>query len=373
MSSRPPSDAPPRLIEEAGGSGGLLRAAHEEYAEDLDEQRAFGRLERRRQGRKHRSQRWLVAAGSAAAVAAGLVLFSEGASRGTPEAALVTAEPLPGLEKRARPPGVPEPKFELSPSIESSSLEGPAETALQRKEQPALVLPKTRASPPPDVPCTQLPSSASTPEARVTCLRHLAEGSGLSAEAALYELAHWTALHEGQRDQTLILLQQHAQRFPKSALRGEVDDLRVRMLYELGRDREALQASEAILLTPYGRVLSSKLHLLRGIIFEERLRDPARAVTEYVALIGDAGPEADEAEFRRAMCLERLGRTEEAVKAYARYLDRPTPKRAVVARARLIALRGTSDEGPSASEPGEVTAVPKPAPAELESGADVSR
>lgn len=121
-------------------------------------------------------------------------------------------------------------------------------------------------------------------------------------------------------------------------MRGEVDWLRVRSLEQTGRFREALAASEALLASPQGRALSGELHLLRARIHADALGDCGEAVSELVALIGDPSAGGDEAELRRAACLEKLGRQSDAIAAYKQYLARTAPKRPANAQARLDAL-----------------------------------
>ncbi len=170
------------------------------------------------------------------------------------------------------------------------------------------------------------------------CFRAIASGSGLPAEVALYEAARLTSdsLHDAAR--ALDLLAEHQLRFPSSALRIEVEWLRVRSLEHVGRLDEALSASEALLDAPGGRVLAPKLHALRGRIYGSTRHDCAHAVREYVALLGEPGSAGDDAEFRRAACLEQLERPDEARAAYQRYLDRRDPSHAEAARTRLSAL-----------------------------------
>ena len=62
-------------------------------------------------------------------------------------------------------------------------------------------------------------------------------------------------------------------------------------------------------------------------------------LSELVSLVGEQGARGDEAEMRRAACFERLGRTNEALQAYEKYLERAEPRRAAEARAKIEALR----------------------------------
>ena len=218
----------------------------------------------------------------------------------------------------------------------------PSPQAVKKTPTRPLPAPEERDAPVADGRCRALGQGGDTSsEAQVTCLEVVARGSGLAAEAALFEMARLHARAQPQR--ALQTLGEHRERFPDGALRGEVTELRIRLLYDLRQDQEALAESERALGTAWGRVLSSKLHLLRGKIYDERLRDCAKAVTEYVALVGDAGLEADDAEFRRAACLERLGRTAEAVSAYEAYLRRGDARRGAAAREGLVRLGRSVD------------------------------
>jgi hypothetical protein len=141
----------------------------------------------------------------------------------------------------------------------------------------------------------------------------------------------------------LALLDEHKKRFPDGAMRGEVDWLRVQALERLGRLDDALGESEKLLATPAGRTLASELHMVRGRIYDGR-SDCGRAASEFVALVGEPGALGDEAELRRAECLEKLGRSDDAAAAYSQYLRRAEPKEAAKARDRLQALHEPSGE-----------------------------
>jgi hypothetical protein len=238
----------------------------------------------------------------------------------------LTAEPLPP----AQAPEVPRPE----PVVE----ERPA----------ARVVAPVRPASPPALPasdesrdeesCRKLVARGESARA-VDCFRALAQGQGIGAEVASYEAARITAeaLHDAAR--TLQLLDEHTVRFPSGAMRGEVRWLRVRSLERAGRFDEALAESEALLATTEGRGLASDVHWLRARIYADARDDCQRAVSELVALVGEPGARGDEAEMRRAACLERMGRRSEASAAYAKYLERSEPRRADEARAKLEELR----------------------------------
>jgi hypothetical protein len=61
-------------------------------------------------------------------------------------------------------------------------------------------------------------------------------------------------------------------------------------------------------------------------------------VSELVALVGEPGERGDEAELRRARCLEKLGRSTDARAAYQHYLERPDARNGQEARRRLSDL-----------------------------------
>jgi len=250
----------------------------------------------------------------------------------------VTAEPVslrPSGADSARLSRAPEP---ATPPLESAPLAPHPVKALGRA---AAV---DGAS---DATCRSWSSEGKLDQA-IPCFQELSRGSGLEAEVALYEAARLSGerLHDARR--ALLLLDEHRRRFPESALRGEVEWLRVRSLERAGRLAEALTASEELLASPAGRNVSSKLHLLRGQIYAQAQGDCSHAVSEYVALLGEPGQDGDDAEFLRAQCLERLARPGEARAAYERYLERPDARQAAQAKQRLLELEpaGTSEGQP---------------------------
>ena len=214
----------------------------------------------------------------------------------------------------------------------------PVEAPLRVEEAPLRVeAVPTPAEPLTDATCRSWMNRA-RPERAVDCYQTIARESGLGAEVALYEAARLSAEALADAPRALSLLEQHSARFPNSVLRVEVEWLKIRGLERIGRLDEALTASEALLDSSAGRSLAPKLHLLRGRIYAEAQRDCALALPEYVALLGEPGPAGDEAEFRRAQCLERLQKLDEARVAYQRYLGRADARSAEFARARLTAI-----------------------------------
>jgi len=185
--------------------------------------------------------------------------------------------------------------------------------------------------------CSELVSQGKSARA-VDCYRALGRGNGVAAEVALYHAARISFANQNDGSRTLALVEEHRQRFPETSLSAEVEWLRVQSLHRAGRSDEALAASEALLASPSGRSLSPELHRLRATIYQDERGDCARAVSELVSLVGEPGERGDDAELRRARCLEKLGRSTDARAAYQHYLERPDARHADEARARLTAL-----------------------------------
>lgn len=185
-----------------------------------------------------------------------------------------------------------------------------------------------------------------SPSQAATCYEQLSRGDRLQAEVALLELARLRAERLGDARGALGTLEEHRRRFPHGALRGEVDLAIVRALVRLGQTSEALSQSATLLAKPWGRAVASELHFTRGRLYEERLGDCARAVSEYVALLGERGAAAEEAELRRARCLAQLGRREDARQALERYLKRGYALFRDQARQQLAQLDATGRPTP---------------------------
>jgi hypothetical protein len=175
---------------------------------------------------------------------------------------------------------------------------------------------------------------------RGACLRAQANGAGLSAETALYELAKLT--RDDLRDPAgaLAALEELRRRFPGGALRVETDLSAVELLARVGRYGEALDESAAVLSRGATSEQEAELHLLRGNVYREALGDLTRAVDEYrlAAERATRRPIADEAAFLHAVATEALGRRDAAAELYRRYLARPQPAHESAARARLDGL-----------------------------------
>ena len=140
-------------------------------------------------------------------------------------------------------------------------------------------------------------------------------------------------------------------------MRAEVDLTLVELLPRLGRFREALDESEALLSRDPRHERAAELHLLRGNILRESFQDYGRAGREYAAVrdavgAGEASEIADDAAFFEAVCLEVV-RRDDAAAAYRRYLAGGARRHAAEARARLLRTGAVKVGAPSGSKPEE--------------------
>jgi hypothetical protein len=165
-----------------------------------------------------------------------------------------------------------------------------------------------------------------------------AESSGLSAEAALYELARLRRDVQDDAKGALAALNEYRDRFPHGSLRNEVGLSRVQLLSELGRGREALNEAEALLGSAKGGERAAELHLLRGDIFRRDLADFAQAAREYAKAEKFGGGFGAEATRLRGLSLEALGDVEGALAAYRLYLSGPEQPRKSDVHRRVEAL-----------------------------------
>jgi hypothetical protein len=322
MSEEEAPRSPRRLSTGADETASLLSRADAEFREALHEPAAFQRTERNR--RRRSALAW--GAGLSAAGATGL-LFTRlaGAPDTTERFALAPERPVLAEPRVELPPRAKEPR--PVPSAPAATV------APRRLETPA----EAPGVPPTEELCRTLATSGKT-ERAVDCYRVLGRAAGVGGDVALYHAARLSLEKLGDATRSLGLIGEHEQRFPNTALSAELGWLKARNLHRLGRFDDALAASEALLNGPGGRTLSADLHWLRARIFQDERGDCASAVSELVALVGESGERGDDAELRRARCLEKLGRSTDARAAYQHYLERPDARHSGEARERLSAL-----------------------------------
>jgi tetratricopeptide (TPR) repeat protein len=179
------------------------------------------------------------------------------------------------------------------------------------------------------------------PLAAERCFDRRASGSGLGAELALYEMARLRRDVLRDAAGALAAFGAYRDRFARGSLRSEVELSRVELLAELGRGRDALRDSAALLATSSGRVHGAELRLLRGDVYRQ-LGDLRGAAAEYAQVEALGGPRAAEASRARAACLEALGDVAGALAAYRRYASVPGRPHAADVAARIERLAGAS-------------------------------
>jgi hypothetical protein len=305
----------------ADATAALLSRADAEFRQGLQETAAFQRTERRR--RRRSAIAW--GSGTVAVAAVGLLFAWVGSTENAEERYALAPEPrvapVPRLESSAQQERAPAPP-------------APAATATVRRPES---MARTPNAPPTEGDCQALATGEKS-ERAVECYRVLGRTSGVGGDVALYHAARLSLDKLGDAARSLALVREHEQRFPGTALSAEIDWLKTRSLQRVGRSAEALAESEALLNGPAGRALSADLHWLRAKIFQDERGDCGSAVSELVALVGEPGARGDEAELRRARCLEKLGRSTDARAAYQHYLERPDARHSGEARERLSAL-----------------------------------
>lgn len=371
MSSHDSDRAPERLLH--GKYGPLLRQANREWESGLDQPAAFRRVaERLAATRKERARvrmRWFVTAAplAVAALAAVLVLARREslevapelvaerwrpapALTGQPSAATDVAAPAlkapPAPAERKREQRVAKPaadKILARPSASSGTEPQPSPTT-SREEPPSNAEPSPVASgsgavtsePAPTPDCLSLARQGQS-RAAEGCFSERAQGAGLAAEMALYELARLRRDVLADANGALRALADYRARFPTGSLRREADMSQLELLLQLGRSDEALERSAELLSSSTSGERASELRMLRGHILRKQSRF-AEAAREY-ELAESSGARGSVAIYFRALCLEALGRTSEAAAVFAKYLEQPQRPYAEDARRRLEKLK----------------------------------
>ena len=329
MTEGPNPEGEGRLREEHAEVALLLDQSRRGFRDGEAEAAAFRRLERTRLRRT--AWRWsLMAAG----LSLGVFALKERLQPSEQQWAVVEKDTLVLA---------PEPNVAPLPARAPAAV---AQRVLE-KEAPKLAAPPAARTIPADEATCQRLSRAGELPAAVECYRTLARTDDLVGELGLYRAAKLELENRGRAAAALALLDEHRQRFASGALRGEVAWLRVQALSRAGRVDDALLESERLLGGPLGGALSADLHLLRGRLYQDQQRDCSRAIQEFVALVGEPSARGEDAEFRRASCLEALGRTADARAAYEQYLRRSEAPRRAQVSARLNVLAG-SPAGPGA-------------------------
>lgn len=177
---------------------------------------------------------------------------------------------------------------------------------------------------------------------RLACLVEESRGSDLGAEVALYEAARIYRDGLGDTDRAIATLRELRRRFPAGALSSEAALSLAELLPKVGRYREALVESAAVLGSRPTPDRADEIHLMRGDLLRGGLGDCRSALSEY-AQVADVPRSSisDPAAFYGAVCLQALGDGAGARRAFERYLARPAPRRAAEATRFLRQLDGT--------------------------------
>jgi hypothetical protein len=100
----------------------------------------------------------------------------------------------------------------------------------------------------------------------------------------------------------------------------EADRAVIEILPRLGRHAEALVETQSFLDAHPDAEDRAELRLMRGDIFRAIFQDMLSAEREYDEGAEAEGRTGDDSRFLRALCLESLGRVDEARLAYRDYL-----------------------------------------------------
>jgi tetratricopeptide (TPR) repeat protein len=165
------------------------------------------------------------------------------------------------------------------------------------------------------------------------CFVERSRGAGLAAEMALHELARLRRDVLADPNGALRALADYRSRFPTGSLRRELDVSQLELLLQLGRSDDALKQSDELLSSSSSGERASELRLLRGHILRKQARF-AEAVREY-ELAERGGTRAADAPYFRAICLESLGKHDDAAAALSKYLEQPHRPYAEDAKRRL--------------------------------------
>lgn len=184
--------------------------------------------------------------------------------------------------------------------------------------------------------CERIPVSRW--QERLACYQREAQKGGPAGERAQHLLARY--LRDDVVDLTAALDAFEAQRsrFPRGQLRADADRAIIGLLPRLGRHAEALVESQSFLDAWPAAEDRAEIRLLRGDIYRAIFDDPLRAEREYDEGTAAQGRTGDDSRFLRALCLEALGRVDDARLAYQDYLAQAETAHAREARRRLERL-----------------------------------
>jgi len=182
--------------------------------------------------------------------------------------------------------------------------------------------------------CTRFAADKQLQE-RLQCYREQARGRGPDSERAQYQLARLLRDGPGDLAAALSAFELQRSRFPRGDLKIEADRAIIELLQRLGRHAEALAETQMFLDENPDAEYRAEIRLIRGDIYRAIFRDPMSAEREYDEGAGADGRTGDDSRFLRALCLEALGRLDEALLAYKEYLAQAGTAHAREARRRM--------------------------------------
>jgi transmembrane sensor len=160
---------------------------------------------------------------------------------------------------------------------------------------------------------------AASPTGALGLYRRLADGTGATAENALYELGEIYRDRLGQPQRGLEIWREYRRRFPHGLLRAEVDVSLIETLAMTGARREALQEASTFLRQNPESERRHEVARVAGDLARAG-GDCRAAVPLYERAIDGSGTsrDADDAAFARVACLDELvdRRVEAAAGAY---------------------------------------------------------
>ena len=162
--------------------------------------------------------------------------------------------------------------------------------------------------------------TAEQTQQKIACYRAQVSKGGPDGERAQHMLARY--LRDDVVDLTgaLAAFESQRSRYPRGELRVEADRAVIEILPRLGRHAEALVETQSFLDAHPDAEDRAELRLMRGDIFRAIFQDMLSAEREYDEGAEADGRTGDDSRFLRALCLESLGRVNEARLAYRDYL-----------------------------------------------------
>ena len=173
---------------------------------------------------------------------------------------------------------------------------------------------------------------------RLACYREKVHKGGAEAERAQNAMARY--LRDDVVDLTAALdaFESQRSRYPRGDLKPDADRAIIGLLPRLGRHAEALVETQSFLDTQPDAEDRAEIRLLRGDIYRAIFRDLQSAEKEYDEGAEGDGRTGDDSRFLRALCLEALGRLDDARAAYQDYLAQAGSVHAREAQRRMERL-----------------------------------